>query len=74
MKGKGKEKVVGSGRSGRDKIGELRKKMEEMGEELKEMKKLLKKIYETGKMTWGEVVDLNDELELRYESSVAGVE
>ena len=74
MKGKGKEKVVGSERSGQDKIGELRKKVDEMGEEMKEMKKLLKKIYETGKMTWGEVIDLNDELELGYESSVAGTE
>ena len=57
MKGKEKEKVVWSGRSGQDEIRELRKKVEEMGEELKEMKKMLKKIYETGQMTWGEVID-----------------
>ena len=38
VKGKGKEKVVGSERLGQDKIGELQKKMEEMGEEMKEMK------------------------------------
>ena len=74
MKGKGKEKVVGSGRSGQDEIGELRKKVEEMGEEIKEMKKILMKIYEMGQMTWGEVIGLNDELELGYESSEAGMD
>ena len=74
MKGKDKEKVVGSERSGRDEIGELQKKVEEIGEELKEMKKILKKIYEMGQLTWGEVIDLNDELELGYKSSEAGME
>ena len=34
VKGKGKEKAVGSGKLGRDEIGELRKKVEEMGEEI----------------------------------------
>ena len=45
-----------------------------MGEELKEMKEILKKIYETGQMTWGEVINLNDKLELGYESSEVGTE
>ena len=74
VKGKEKEKVVGLGRLGQDEIGELRKKVEEMGEELKEMKKMLKKIYEMGQMTWGEVIDSNDELELGYESSEVGTD
>ena len=74
VKGKGKEKAVGSGKSGWDEIDRLRKVVEEMPEEMKGMKKLLKKIYETGQMTWGEVVDLNDKLELGYESSEPGME
>ena len=74
VKGKGKEKAVGLGKSGWDEVGELRKKVEEMAEELKEMKEILKKIYKTGQMLWGEVIDLNDELELGYESSEAGME
>ena len=74
MKGKGKEKAVRSGKSGQDEVGELRKKVEEMAEEIKEMKELLKKIYETVQTTWGEVIDLNDELELGYKSSEAGME
>ena len=48
--------------------------VEEIAEEIKGMKKILKKIYEMGQMMWGEVVDLNDKLELGYKSSEAGTE
>ena len=54
MKGKGKEKAVGLGKSGQDEVEELQKKVEEMAEEMKEMKELLKKFYKMGQMTWGE--------------------
>ena len=42
-----------------------------MAEEMKGMKELLKKIYEMGQTTWGEVIDLNNKLELGYKSSEA---
>ena len=74
VKGKGKEKAVVSGKSGWDEIQGIQEMVEEMAEEIKGMKRILKKIYETGQMMWGEVVDLNDELELGYESSEAGME
>ena len=57
------------GKSGQDEIEGLWKVVEEMAEEMKGMKMLLKKIYKMGQMMWGEVVDLNDELELGYKSS-----
>ena len=62
MKGKGKEEAVGSGKSGRDEIEGIWKMVEEMAEEIKGMKKILKKIYKTGQMIWGEVIDLNSTL------------
>ena len=71
---KGKEKVVGLGKSGQDEITGLWELVEEMAEEMKEIKTLLKKVYEMGKMIWGKVIDLNNELELGYKSSEAETE
>ena len=55
---------MGLGKSGWDEIEGIWKMVEEMAEEIKGMKKIMKKIYETGQITWGEVIDLNDKLEL----------